>query len=311
MRISILGFGLIGGSLARAIRRDTAATELGGSPIIGAWSPTGVGPSKALADGIIDRSFKTVDEALAGADMIVLAAPPLACLALLDVLAARTRGALGQTATVTDVASTKAALVVAADRGGLRFVGGHPMAGRETTGYATATASLFENRPWIVVPGAHALPIDIERVERLARAAGARPRMMAAADHDAAVAAISHLPLVISAALVEAVIGGASHRPDWAAAEPLAASGWQSVTRLARGDVEMGVGIAATNAAAVASRLRDLRAVIDGWLADLDEIARADRAGSPGATAGPTATPSIERLRGRLRQARENLESRP
>ena len=94
---------------------------------------------------------------------------------------------------------------------------------------------------------------------------------MTADEHDALVAAISHMPLVLSAALVEAVAGPVGDpRPDWPAAEALAAGGWASMTRLARGDVEMGAGIAATNAAEIAARLRDVRAVIDGWLADLD-----------------------------------------
>ena len=84
-------------------------------------------------------------------------------------------------------------------------------------------------------------------------------------------AAISHLPLVLSAALVEAVGGRADRtRPDWSAASALAAGGWDSMTRLARGDVEMGTGIAVTNAGEIAARLRDVREVIDAWIAALD-----------------------------------------
>ena len=114
-------------------------------------------------------------------------------------------------------------------------------------------------------------------MEALATACGARVVRMAADEHDRLVAAISHLPLVLSAALVEAVAGPIGDpRPDWPAAEALAAGGWASMTRLARGDVEMGAGIAATNAAEIAARLRDVRAVIDGWLADLDGEGGAD-----------------------------------
>ncbi len=312
MRIALLGFGLIGGSLARAVRRDSAARELAGTPDIAAWSPTGRGPVRAAAEGIVDRASPTVADAVEGADLVILAGPPLACLDLIASLGAQGSGgpSLASGATVTDVASTKRALIAAADRGGLRYVGGHPMAGRETAGYESATADLFTDRPWIVVPGAHARPIDLERVERLARAAGARPMTMTAPDHDAAVAAISHLPLVLSAALVEAVVGGSTSRPDWAAAGPLAASGWQGMTRLARGDVEMGVGIAATNAAAIAGRLRDLQIVLDAWLVDLDAIAAAEGTSTPDSP-GDDRAGSIERLRERLRQAREHLEPRP
>ena len=88
--------------------------------------------------------------------------------------------------------------------------------------------------------------------------------------HDARVAAISHLPLVVSAALVEAVAGRAPNRAATGGAAALAAGGWDAMTRLARGDATMGAGIAATNAPAIAARLRDLRGVLDEWLALLE-----------------------------------------
>ena len=99
------------------------------------------------------------------------------------------------------------------------------MAGRELSGYAAAEEGLFHGRPWIVVPGRAAHAGDRERVEALARACGAVPMEMTADEHDAAVAAISHLPLVVAAALVEAVAGDGTGpaRPDWPAAAGLAA----------------------------------------------------------------------------------------
>jgi prephenate dehydrogenase len=119
---------------------------------------------------------------------------------------------------------------------------------------------------------------------------------MAAQDHDAAVAVISHLPLVVAAALVEAAAGGpGGPRADWPAASRLAAAGWRDTTRLARGDLEMGVGIGVTNAVALAARLRDLRAVLDGWLEELE------------ADGGPDPA----RLEARLRGARDALERIP
>jgi arogenate dehydrogenase (NADP+) len=95
---------------------------------------------------------------------------------------------------------------------------------------------------------------------------------MDAAAHDSAVAAISHMPLVLSAAMVEAVAGGPGEpeREDWRAAEVLAATGWAGMTRLARGEPGMGAGIAATNSVALAGRLREVRAVIDLWLKELE-----------------------------------------
>jgi prephenate dehydrogenase len=266
MRLGLLGFGLIGGSIARALRASGAEWS------VAAWSPTGSGPRDAHADGTIDAAAPTIQDAVAGADLIVLAAPPLACLELLGRLAGSLRDGLAAGAVITDVASTKGQLIERAMADGLRFVGGHPMAGRETTGWVASTADLFVGRPWVIVPGDPADVAARERVGSLARACGAEPLTMTAAEHDAAVAAISHLPLVVAAALVEAVAEGGDGqiRADWPAAAALAASGWQGATRLARGDVEMGTGILATNGPAIAARLRDLQAVLDGWLAQLD-----------------------------------------
>jgi prephenate dehydrogenase len=254
MKLAFLGLGQIGGSIARAASAAGFATR------ITAWSPSGTGPRAAAADGVVPAA--SAGEAIRGADLIVLAAPPLACLELLDELAGPLAAHLAPDAVITDVASTKTAIVERARRHGLRFVGGHPMAGRETTGYPAADPDLVRDRPWVVVPADPADPAADARVADLAVACGARPVTLAAAAHDAAVAAISHVPLVVSAALVEAMAG----LPDWPVARDLAAGGWAGMTRLARGDVAMGAGILATNGPATAEHLRALRDVVDEWL---------------------------------------------
>ena len=143
------------------------------------------------------------------------------------------------------------------------------MAGRETSGFKASDANLLRDRPWVLVPSAD--PAAMSRVESVVGFCGGRTVRLSADEHDRIVAAISHLPLVLSAALVEAVAGGPrAPRPDWARASGLAAGGWDSMTRLARGDVEMGTGIAVTNAAEIVARLRDLSAVIDAWIAELE-----------------------------------------
>jgi prephenate dehydrogenase len=291
MRVTLLGFGLIGGSIARTLR----ASGTGWS--VAAWTPSRKGPLAALADGTIDAAPATIEQAVDGADLIVLAAPPLACLDLLGRLGGSLRDRLADDAVVTDVASTKGQLLDLAAKSGLRFVGGHPMAGRETSGWEASTEDLFVGRPWVIVPTDLGDEAARKRVEGLARACRAEPLLMTAAEHDAAVAAVSHLPLVVAAALVEAVAGSADGpaRSDWPAVAALAASGWRSATRLARGDVEMGAGILATNAPAIAARLRDLRTVIDAWLAELE---RAD---------GPDPAALTARLAG----ARRRLEDDP
>ena len=263
-RIAFLGFGLIGGSIALAIR------EAGYRGTLVAWTPAGRGPAEAKRRGIVDDATATSHATLDGADLVVLAGPPLAILAQLDELGGPPRRRLAAATTFTDVASTKARIVAAADGHGLAFVGGHPMAGRETTGVDAATADLFLDRPWVIVPGAGARAEDVATTEALASASGAHPMRLTAAEHDAAVAAISHLPLVLAAALVEAVARGPQREAVWPLAASLAAGGWRDTTRIARGDPEMGAGILATNAQPVADGLRALRDVLDGWLEQLE-----------------------------------------
>ena len=294
MHIAFLGFGLIAGSVARAVRTTRA---LDGWTMAG-WSPSGAGPEQARADGVLNVVATSPNTVILGADIVVLGAPATDCLALIDKLAGPWRSALPTDAVVTDVASTKAAIVAHADAAGLPFVGGHPMAGLDSAGYGASVADLFAGRPWVVVPGAHARPQDVQRVEALADACRAVAVRLDATEHDRAVAGISHLPLVVAAALAESVAGRA---PDWPTAASLAAGGWRDTTRVARGDPAMGAAILATNAPAVAARLRDLRTALDEWIAVLDrtstpdapdgadEIALRDRLTAARALLGPRA----------------------
>lgn len=302
MRIALLGLGLVGGSIARAVR------PLGWH--VAAWTPRGDGPRRALAAGVVDAAPATLGEAVAGAALVVLAAPPSACLDLLDALAGGGRGgaagggggppgpSLDPDAVVTDVASIKVSLVARAARNGLRFVGGHPMAGREASGFGAADAGLFRGRPWVLVPPVPD-PADAAataRVAELAEACGALPLSMTAAAHDAAAAAISHAPLVVAAALVEAMAGGPGEPPPpgWADAAAIAAGGWTGATRLARGDPEMGAGIAAGNAGPLAARLRATSARLEEWISLLE-------------AEGPGGRPDEAALRDRFAAARARL----
>ncbi|HEY4633365.1 MAG TPA: prephenate dehydrogenase/arogenate dehydrogenase family protein [Candidatus Limnocylindrales bacterium] len=291
MRVALLGLGLIGGSIARALRRDHAAAWS-----IVAWTPSGRGPAAALQAGVIDEAATSPSDAVRSADIVVLAAPVPACLELLDRIAGEWAGVLAPDAVITDVASTKREIVERAGSLRLRFIGGHPMAGREADGFAAATPDLFDGRPWVTVsvPAGVADATDLDRVEAMAIACGALPVRLGATEHDDAVAGISHLPLVVAAALVETVAGGDGvPRPDWPLASRLAASGWRDTTRLARGDAAMGSGILTTNAAAVSGRIHDLIAVLEEWAAELE------RSGGPDGAA----------VAERLRSARERLSA--
>lgn len=276
MHVAFIGFGLIAGSVARAIRASAPSA----SWTMAAWSPSGAGAARAVSEAVIDRAAATPLDALIDADLVVLAGPPIACLRAMDELVGSWHAALPPSAVITDVASTKATLLERADAAGLRYVGGHPMAGLDTSGYGASRADLFVDRPWVVVPGRVASGEDVERVTRLVEACGARVVTLDAAEHDRAVAAISHLPLVVAAALVEAVAGNgtSSPPPDWPTAKALAAGGWRDMTRLAHGEPAMGAGIAVTNAAAIADRLRDLIEVLEGWQHELERDGGPDEA---------------------------------
>ena len=291
VQVAFLGFGLIAGSVAQALRAADATDGAFEPMRLVAWSPTGEGPAAAATAGVLDLHANDPEAAIRGAELVVLGGPVPACLAMLDDLAGPWRASLGPDSVITDVASTKSLLVLRATALGLRFVGGHPMAGRETSGYGAATPDLFRDRPWVVVPSADAPAV--ERVESLARRVGARPVRMSATAHDAAVAGISHLPLVAAAALVEAVAGDpAAAAPGWSDARALASTGWRDMTRLARGDVRMGTGIAATNGPALARRVRDYIAALERWAEVLE------RSGGP----------DLETVETRLAHARAVLE---
>jgi prephenate dehydrogenase len=278
MRVAILGLGQIGGSVGRALIAAGDPWRVAG------WTRSPDARDAAAADGL--EVAASLRDACVGADVVLLAAPLLACLELIDDLGGPERDSLAPEAVITDVVSTKVAICARAAGHGLRFVGGHPMAGREGSGYGASDPELFAGRPWVVTPTEPADAEAEERVGAVAIACGAEVVPLGAAEHDAAVAAISHLPLVLAAGLVETVAGGS----EWPMERRLSASGWASMTRLARGDVEMGTGILATNAPAVAERLRDFRAVLDGWLADLEAV-----------------PPDAEALRHRLETARALL----
>ena len=261
VRVALLGFGLIGGSIARALAAHDRRWQLT------AWSPSGTGTRDALRHGVIAARAPDPETALRGAELVVLAAPPLVNLELVDRVAPLLAGG---DCTLSDVSSVQGAIQDRAARHPrLHFVGGHPMSGRERAGYGASTAALFRARPWAVVPGAAARPVDVARVRAVALACGAEPIEVGAAEHDAAVAGISHLPLLASVALVESVAGD----EHWELASRLAAQGWRDTTRLARGDAALGAGILTANAPAISARLQRYRAALDRWQGLLDGLA--------------------------------------
>lgn len=251
MRATVLGTGLIGSSVGIGLRA-------GGWRVIG-WDPDPGHLESAVAMGALDEIAPDRDEAVFGSDLVVLAGPVQA---IVDTVRTLKTDAL-----VTDVAGVKEP-VVAAARNLARFVGGHPMAGRETTGPAGASGSMFRGATWVLTEDGAAHD-DIEAMVDIVEGLGAVAVVMPAARHDAAVAAASHLPHVTAAALV-GLVGSDD------TAVQLAAGGFRDLTRIAMSDPSWWIDVLLANQGPVASALRSMAADLTG-LAGM--IEQADRAG--------------------------------
>jgi prephenate dehydrogenase len=202
-------------------------------------------------------------EAVAGADLVVLAVPVLAMRELLESLAARSPQ-LATDALVTDLGSTKAQVVAWAEEllpAPERFVGGHPMAGSEEAGIEAAEQGLLRGCVWCLTPTARTSQATLHRMQELVTTLGAHPVLLAASQHDAAVAAVSHLPLLAASALVIT----ASQSPAWAEGRMLAAGGFRDSTRVASGNPRMARDICLTNA-------QPLVACLDAYIATLQTM---------------------------------------
>ncbi|CAM5600057.1 Prephenate dehydrogenase OS=Streptomyces gougerotii OX=53448 GN=GCM10010227_53710 PE=4 SV=1 [Streptomyces diastaticus subsp. diastaticus] len=150
-----------------------------------------------------------------------------------------------------------------------RFVGGHPMGGREQSGPLAARDDLFHGRPWVLTPSARTRPQTHERARRLAELCGARPVVMTHAEHDRAVALISHAPHLVSTLLAARLLHGARSQLG------LAGQGLQDVTRLAGGSAELWTDILGSNAVAVADVLADFAHEVDDVVEVLRELGTA------------------------------------
>jgi len=202
MRIAVLGVGLIGGSIGLAARRRADAQVCG-------YDPDEQVLAKALSIGAIDSAASDIDSAVKDADVVFVAAP-------VGALAETVRQALaaaGRDCVVSDVGSTKRMLAEAgADE---RFIGGHPLAGAETSGVEHAREDLFEGAVWYLTPAPNSTGVLYERLHRLLTTIGARPAAIDAETHDRLLAAVSHLPHVLANVLAgqaASTLGGAGER---------------------------------------------------------------------------------------------------
>jgi len=195
----VVGVGLIGGSLALAVRKAGLVETVVGVDADPAHREV------ALATGMVDRATGELTADLARADLVVLAVPVAEIVALLPEVARHTKdGCL-----ITDVGSVKGPILTAGDAAfpDGRFVAGHPIAGRERSGPAAARSDLFEGANWIVTPSPLTTASAVDRVAALWRGVGATVVTMDAGWHDEVFAAVSHLPHLVAYALMDAVLG--------------------------------------------------------------------------------------------------------
>lgn len=224
-RIGIVGLGLIGGSLALSLKGKRGAPEVWGCDRLKRHE------RMALADGAISRACAEND--IASCDIVVVCVPVLRSVDLLRRIGGRMRPG----AVLTDAGSVKAEVVRAgraAVQGGAEFVGGHPIAGTENSGYAAADPSLFKGRTVILTPAKDNTEAAVGRVGRIWRMAGARVLRMDSRLHDHVFAYVSHLPHAVAYALVHSVATLDSKVPLG-----YSAGGFRDFTRIASSNPEM------------------------------------------------------------------------
>jgi prephenate dehydrogenase len=249
--VAILGTGLIGSSIGLRLHQSSAIPEL---EVVG-FDRYRRSLQAAKQVGAVDRTVDDPERAVRGAALVILSAPILSNHWLMEQIA----HALEPGAVVTDTGSTKAETMRQARRHlptTVAFVGGHPMAGKTETGAKAADAALFEGARWVVVPPANAPERAVDTVVEVAETCGAEAMFMDAEEHDAYVAAISHLPMLSAIGLFR--LARASEA--WPELSLLAAGGFKDATRLASTDPAMSYDIMVTNREQIAhwlDRMRD------------------------------------------------------
>lgn len=230
-KVTIIGVGLIGGSVGLAIKKHRLAREVVGI----SRQPSSL--QQALKVGAIDRSAQDVKKAVEGADLVILGTPVKTTIELF----AEIGPSLRHGCIVTDVGSTKTEVVEAALKilpPHSYFVGAHPMAGSEKKGAAFASAQLFEKTLCIITPAEKTHPKAVDKVKRLWEKLGASIKILSPSDHDKILAYVSHVPHLLAYALMEII-------PEESIS--FASQGLKDTTRIAASDPEMWSHICKTN----------------------------------------------------------------
>ena len=257
--VLVVGAGLIGTSIALALKdlRDVVLTDTS---------------QRHLAAAVGRRAGRVWDsEELAR--LVVVAVPPSQ---IATVIATYSRVMPEATFTQVSSVQAKVELDVEAHRGSFAYCGSHPLAGREVAGPLAAASDLFDGRPWVVCPAPFTTAAAQEAVTQLVRDCGGDPVVMGAAEHDAAMALVSHLPQVAASAVAARLLA-----PGGATAAGLSGPGLRDTTRIAGSDPRLWVDVLSSNATLLAPLVHDLAADLSGLAEALERVARGpDAAGS-------------------------------
>ena len=246
MKIGFIGLGLIGGSIARAVRHFYPEAE------ILACSRTRASVEQAVRDGVVDRIPNGIDENFSDCDYIFLCAPVTSNAAYLKQL----KPLIHPSCIITDVGSTKSDIHARVEELGMEtnFIGGHPMAGSEKTGYAHSRRILIENAYYVITPTPQVPKAAVERYRDFVASLKALPLILDCHTHDYVTAGISHLPHIIASSLVNLIKD--SDTED-GIMKLVAAGGFKDITRIASSSPEMWEQICMTNRKNISSILND------------------------------------------------------
>ncbi len=248
MRVAIIGLGLIGGSIGLALKKAAkchSEPQTKNLEIIG-YVRRPEAASLAVNMGMVDRVETSLENTVKQAEIVIIATPVLVIKEILSQIAS----SLPHGCIVTDTGSTKVEVMKWAEEllpPTVDFIGGHPMAGKETYGMKAAEADLFQGSVYCLTPSRKASPQSVDKVADMVKKLGAVSFFIDAQEHDVLVAGVSHLPFLLSAALVTGTASG----PSWERMKKLAASGYRDLTRLASGSPEVNAQICLTNQQAI------------------------------------------------------------
>ena len=266
-RFTFIGLGLIGGSVAKAIKKSYPDVH------ISVFDTDKASVQAALSEGVVDYELQCLEEIKADTDLIFLCTPVEQNLIILKELAAF----LSPHPLLTDVGSTKTAMMEEADKLGLsaRFCGGHPMAGAELSGYRASDSLLLENAYYLLTPGKDFSLEDTEKMKSFLSSIGSIPFVMSPGEHDRSVACVSHLPHLIAASLVKLL----KEEDRNGSMKKLAAGGFKDISRIASSSPIMWQQICLSNK-------KPILEMIEAYMQQLEEIRSSIKKEDPHAIEG-------------------------